>query len=181
MCLPQVPSQCVESQSFTTPPVYSPGKQGTKTKICSITTNLTELGDFEKVIIPKRPRSSKKSSDGATGMWGKRSKIIFLNDLLVPQCFWQKNIYRWYFVLFHKLLTFDSFTFHTKQQNRREGKFSETTFRLETLHISIQRSNITTASTTASTTKDNLFIHTYVKSIQNKQVLISYKTYWPSY
>uniref|UniRef100_A0A3P8YQW9 C2H2-type domain-containing protein n=1 Tax=Esox lucius TaxID=8010 RepID=A0A3P8YQW9_ESOLU len=28
----QVPSQCVESQSFNTPPIYSPGKQGTKTK-----------------------------------------------------------------------------------------------------------------------------------------------------
>uniref|UniRef100_A0A8C7WAT9 C2H2-type domain-containing protein n=1 Tax=Oncorhynchus mykiss TaxID=8022 RepID=A0A8C7WAT9_ONCMY len=27
-----VPSQCVESQSFNTPPIYSPGKQGTKTK-----------------------------------------------------------------------------------------------------------------------------------------------------
>uniref|UniRef100_A0A8D0ANY4 Zinc finger protein 341 n=1 Tax=Sander lucioperca TaxID=283035 RepID=A0A8D0ANY4_SANLU len=57
VCLPQVPSQCVESQSFNTPPVYSPGKQCTKTKTCSITTNLTELGDFEKVIIPKRSRS----------------------------------------------------------------------------------------------------------------------------
>uniref|UniRef100_UPI0037E78C8E zinc finger protein 341 isoform X2 n=1 Tax=Semicossyphus pulcher TaxID=241346 RepID=UPI0037E78C8E len=72
----QVPSQCVESQSFTTPPVYSPGKQGTKTKICSITTNLTELGDFEKVIIPKRPRSSKKSPDGATEqLKGKGPKL----------------------------------------------------------------------------------------------------------
>ncbi|XP_041801725.1 zinc finger protein 341 isoform X2 [Chelmon rostratus] len=73
----QVPSQCVESQSFTTPPVYSPGKQGTKTKICSITTNLTELGDFEKVIIPKRPRSSKKSPDGATAeqLKGKGPKL----------------------------------------------------------------------------------------------------------
>ncbi|XP_040901794.1 zinc finger protein 341 isoform X2 [Toxotes jaculatrix] len=72
----QVPSQCVESQSFTTPPVYSPGKQGTKTKTCSITTNLTELGDFEKVIIPKRPRSNKKSPDGATEqMKGKGPKL----------------------------------------------------------------------------------------------------------
>ncbi|XP_037336845.2 zinc finger protein 341 isoform X1 [Pungitius pungitius] len=62
----QVPSQCVESQSYTTPRVYSPGKQGAKTKTCSITTNLTELADFEKVIIPKRSRSSKKGSDGAT-------------------------------------------------------------------------------------------------------------------
>lgn len=68
MCLLQVPSQCVESQSFTTPHVYSPGKQGTKTKICSITNNLMEIGDFEKVIIPKRPRGSKKSPDGVTGM-----------------------------------------------------------------------------------------------------------------
>ncbi|KAM3618582.1 uncharacterized protein V6R79_021960 [Siganus canaliculatus] len=73
---PQVPSQCVESQSFTTPPVYSPGKQATKTKICSITTNLTELGDFEKVIIPKRPRSNKKTPDGATEqLKGKGPKL----------------------------------------------------------------------------------------------------------
>uniref|UniRef100_A0A8D3C718 C2H2-type domain-containing protein n=1 Tax=Scophthalmus maximus TaxID=52904 RepID=A0A8D3C718_SCOMX len=73
-----VPSQCVESQSFTTPPVYSPGKQGTKTKTCSITSNLTELGDFEKVIIPKRPRSSsKKRQDGATAeqLKGKGPKL----------------------------------------------------------------------------------------------------------
>ncbi|XP_049610973.1 zinc finger protein 341 isoform X1 [Syngnathus scovelli] len=60
----QVPSQCVESQSFTTPPVYSPGKLGIKTKTCSITTNIAELGEFEKLIGPKRPRSSKKGSDG---------------------------------------------------------------------------------------------------------------------
>ncbi|XP_068189192.1 zinc finger protein 341 isoform X2 [Antennarius striatus] len=71
-----VPSQCVENQSFTTPPVYSPGKQSTKTKVCSITTNLTELGDFEKVIIPKRQRSSKKSPDGATEqLKGKGPKL----------------------------------------------------------------------------------------------------------
>ncbi|XP_061657166.1 zinc finger protein 341 isoform X1 [Syngnathoides biaculeatus] len=60
----QVPSQCVESQSFTTPPIYSPGKVGTKTKTCSITSNTTELNEFEKLIGPKRQRSSKKSSDG---------------------------------------------------------------------------------------------------------------------
>ncbi|XP_034447620.1 zinc finger protein 341 isoform X2 [Hippoglossus hippoglossus] len=73
----QVPSQCVESQSFTTPPVYSPGKQCTKTKTCSITSNLTELADFEKVIIPKRPRCSKKSPDEATAeqLKGKGPKL----------------------------------------------------------------------------------------------------------
>ncbi|KAM4563019.1 zinc finger protein 341 isoform 1-T1 [Odontesthes bonariensis] len=73
----QVPSQCVESQSFTSPPVYSPGKQGTKTKTCSTTNNMTELGDFEKVIIPKQPRSSKKSTDGAAAeqLKGKGQKL----------------------------------------------------------------------------------------------------------
>uniref|UniRef100_A0A8C7MAK7 Zinc finger protein 341 n=1 Tax=Oncorhynchus kisutch TaxID=8019 RepID=A0A8C7MAK7_ONCKI len=63
----QVPSQCVESQSFNTPPVYSPGKQGTKTKTCSINANLTELEEFDKVIIPKQPRNGKKGQDGAAG------------------------------------------------------------------------------------------------------------------
>uniref|UniRef100_A0A8C7MRH4 Zinc finger protein 341 n=1 Tax=Oncorhynchus kisutch TaxID=8019 RepID=A0A8C7MRH4_ONCKI len=63
----QVPSQCVESQSFNTPPIYSPGKQGTKTKTCSITANLTGLEEFDKVIIPKRPKNGKKGQDGAVG------------------------------------------------------------------------------------------------------------------
>ncbi|XP_063320111.1 zinc finger protein 341 isoform X2 [Pelmatolapia mariae] len=72
----QVPSQGVESHSFTTPPVYSPGKQGTKTKTCSITASMTELGDFEKVIVPKRPRNCKKSSDGvAEQLKGKGPKL----------------------------------------------------------------------------------------------------------
>lgn len=66
-----MPSQGVESHSFTTPPVYSPGKQGTKTKTCSITASMAELGDFEKVIVPKRPRNCKKSSDGVAGTCGK--------------------------------------------------------------------------------------------------------------
>uniref|UniRef100_A0A8C8DGB2 C2H2-type domain-containing protein n=1 Tax=Oncorhynchus tshawytscha TaxID=74940 RepID=A0A8C8DGB2_ONCTS len=67
----QVPSQCVESQSFNTPPVYSPGKQGTKTKTCSINANLTELEEFEKVIIPKQPRNGKKAEQ----MKGKSLKL----------------------------------------------------------------------------------------------------------
>ncbi|XP_029012323.1 zinc finger protein 341 isoform X2 [Betta splendens] len=75
----QVPSQCVESQSFTTPPVYSPGKQGTKTKTCSITGSLTELGDFEKVIIPKRPRSSKKGPDGSTEQLKRKGSKLKCN------------------------------------------------------------------------------------------------------
>ncbi|XP_057684263.1 zinc finger protein 341 isoform X2 [Corythoichthys intestinalis] len=60
----QVPSQCVESQSYNTPPVYSPGKLGIKTKTCSITTNTSELGEFEKLTGSKQPQSNKKCSDG---------------------------------------------------------------------------------------------------------------------
>ncbi|XP_013870817.1 zinc finger protein 341 [Austrofundulus limnaeus] len=60
------PVQCVESQSFTNTPVYSPEKQGAKTKTCNSSSNMTELGDFEKVIIPKQPRANKKSTNGAT-------------------------------------------------------------------------------------------------------------------
>ncbi|CAF93318.1 unnamed protein product [Tetraodon nigroviridis] len=70
------PASAWRVRSFTTPPVYSPGKQGTKTKICSVTNNLTELGDFEKVIIPKRQRNSKKSPDGSTEqLKGKSPKL----------------------------------------------------------------------------------------------------------
>ncbi|XP_029520596.1 zinc finger protein 341-like isoform X2 [Oncorhynchus nerka] len=72
----QVPSQCVESQSFNTPPIYSPGKQGTKTKTCSITANLTGLEEFDKVIIPKRPKNGKKGQDGAVEqIKGKSQKL----------------------------------------------------------------------------------------------------------
>uniref|UniRef100_A0A671YQX5 Zinc finger protein 341 n=1 Tax=Sparus aurata TaxID=8175 RepID=A0A671YQX5_SPAAU len=88
----KVPSQCVESQSFTTPPVYSPGKQCTKTKICSITTNLTELGDFEKVIIPKRPRSSKKSPDGQLKGKGPKLKCNFCDKIFSKNFDLQQHI-----------------------------------------------------------------------------------------
>ncbi|XP_030642594.1 zinc finger protein 341 [Chanos chanos] len=67
----QVPSQCVESQAFPNPPVYSPGKQSTKTKTYS---NLNVLGDFDKVIIPKRPRNVKKGQD-AGQVKGKAQKL----------------------------------------------------------------------------------------------------------
>uniref|UniRef100_A0A3P9K4K7 Zinc finger protein 341 n=1 Tax=Oryzias latipes TaxID=8090 RepID=A0A3P9K4K7_ORYLA len=62
----QVPSQCGESQSFSSAPIYSPEKQTTKTKTCGTAGNMAELGDFEKVIIPKQPRSAKKNSSGGS-------------------------------------------------------------------------------------------------------------------
>uniref|UniRef100_A0A3B5KWT9 C2H2-type domain-containing protein n=1 Tax=Xiphophorus couchianus TaxID=32473 RepID=A0A3B5KWT9_9TELE len=66
-----VPGQCVEGQSFSSSPVYSPGKQGSKAKSCSHMGSMAELSDFEKVIIPKQPRTSKKTTDGA----GKGPKL----------------------------------------------------------------------------------------------------------
>ncbi|XP_048873979.1 zinc finger protein 341 isoform X3 [Brienomyrus brachyistius] len=68
----QVPSQCVESQAFSTPPVYSPGKQGSKTKTCSITTNMTELGDFDKDANSRRVKHD-NSQDGQAK--GKAQKL----------------------------------------------------------------------------------------------------------
>uniref|UniRef100_A0A8C5E4F2 Zinc finger protein 341-like n=1 Tax=Gouania willdenowi TaxID=441366 RepID=A0A8C5E4F2_GOUWI len=87
----QVPSQCVESQSFTTPPVYSPGKQGTKTKTSSITGNLAELGDFEKVIIPKRTRNGKKNTDGLKGK-GPKLKCNFCDKIFSKNFDLQQHI-----------------------------------------------------------------------------------------
>ncbi|XP_047221194.1 zinc finger protein 341 isoform X2 [Girardinichthys multiradiatus] len=73
----QVPGQCVEGQSFSSTPVYSPGKQGSKTKSCNhSSSSMAELSDYEKVIIPKQPRSSKKGTDGPTEhLKGKGPKL----------------------------------------------------------------------------------------------------------
>ncbi|KAK9954693.1 hypothetical protein ABG768_016742 [Culter alburnus] len=70
----QVPSQCVEGQVFSAAPVYSPGKQTAKNKSCTISTNLSELGEYDKVIIPKRARSSKKTQDAGQTK-GKAQKL----------------------------------------------------------------------------------------------------------
>ncbi|XP_037540309.1 zinc finger protein 341 [Nematolebias whitei] len=72
----QAPAPCVESQSFSSSPVYSPGKQSAKAKTCNSSSNMTELSDFEKVIIPKQPRSNKKSTNGAAEhLKGKGPKL----------------------------------------------------------------------------------------------------------
>ncbi|XP_039623291.1 zinc finger protein 341 isoform X3 [Polypterus senegalus] len=58
----QVPSQCVDSPPFSSPPVYSPGKQGFKTKTSSISSsitsnNLSEQGDFDQSAKPHHTKS----------------------------------------------------------------------------------------------------------------------------
>ncbi|CAM4675175.1 unnamed protein product [Leuciscus chuanchicus] len=70
----QIPSQCVEGQVFSAAPVYSPGKHTAKNKSCTISTNLSELGEYDKVIIPKRARTSKKTQDAGQTK-GKAQKL----------------------------------------------------------------------------------------------------------
>ncbi|XP_036389531.1 zinc finger protein 341 isoform X1 [Megalops cyprinoides] len=70
----QIPSQCVDSPAFTTPPVYSPGKQGSKTKTCSITANMAELGDFHKAGNQRRTKNDNNGQE-AGQMKGKAQKL----------------------------------------------------------------------------------------------------------
>uniref|UniRef100_A0A8C9RVF9 Zinc finger protein 341 n=2 Tax=Scleropages formosus TaxID=113540 RepID=A0A8C9RVF9_SCLFO len=70
----QVPSQCVDSAPFTTTPVYSPGKQESKTKTSSITSNLTEMGDFDKATNPRRIKHDNIGQDAAQ-VKGKAQKL----------------------------------------------------------------------------------------------------------
>ncbi|XP_028810252.1 zinc finger protein 341 isoform X2 [Denticeps clupeoides] len=58
----QVSGPCVEGQSFPATPVYCPAKQGSKNKTCM--SSLTEMGGYEKAIIPRRHRNGKKSQEG---------------------------------------------------------------------------------------------------------------------
>ncbi|KAM9444964.1 zinc finger protein 341 [Clarias gariepinus] len=58
--------QCVDSQTavFGSTPVYGSAKPASKPKICSSTVALSELTEYDKVIIPKKTRSGKKEHDG---------------------------------------------------------------------------------------------------------------------
>ncbi|XP_073462455.1 zinc finger protein 341 [Aquarana catesbeiana] len=67
----EVPSQCVESTVYNTPPVYSPGKQGLKSKTtssCSPCTDLSgsNMGSVEATVPNKtrRPKSDNSSPNG---------------------------------------------------------------------------------------------------------------------
>uniref|UniRef100_A0A674N9Q2 Zinc finger protein 341 n=1 Tax=Takifugu rubripes TaxID=31033 RepID=A0A674N9Q2_TAKRU len=71
-----VPSQCVESQSFTTPPVYSPGKQCTKTKICNGSTgNETRITSFKPFDSFLKELKIKCACIGAEQLKGKVPKL----------------------------------------------------------------------------------------------------------
>ncbi|KAG8446232.1 hypothetical protein GDO86_013904 [Hymenochirus boettgeri] len=71
MNMAHVPSQCVESPVYNTPPVYSPGKQGFKSKTtssCSPCTDLvgSNMGSLEP-SLPNKPRRPKSDSGVRNG------------------------------------------------------------------------------------------------------------------
>ncbi|MEE6524120.1 hypothetical protein FKM82_023372, partial [Ascaphus truei] len=68
----EVPSQCVESTVYNTPPIYSPGKQGFKAKTTSSTGHCADLsgssmGALEPALSPKTRRPPKCDSEGQNG------------------------------------------------------------------------------------------------------------------
>ncbi|XP_048097423.1 zinc finger protein 341 isoform X1 [Alosa alosa] len=85
----QVPSQCVESQGFTSPPVYSFGKQASKT---CISTNLSDLCKYEKVIIPKRSRRTKKDQQEQVKGKIQRLKCDFCEKVFTKNFDLQQHI-----------------------------------------------------------------------------------------
>ncbi|XP_068118636.1 zinc finger protein 341 isoform X2 [Hyperolius riggenbachi] len=67
----EVPSQCVESTVYNTPPVYSPGKQGLKSKTTSscspcVDLNGSSMGSLE-AAVPNKIRRPKNDSNGQNG------------------------------------------------------------------------------------------------------------------
>ncbi|XP_075033645.1 zinc finger protein 341 isoform X2 [Mixophyes fleayi] len=67
----EVPSQCVESTVYNTPPIYSPGKQGLKSKTTSSCSscadvNGSSMGELEH-SLPNKTRRPKTDSGGQNG------------------------------------------------------------------------------------------------------------------
>ncbi|KAL6483660.1 hypothetical protein MHYP_G00085320 [Metynnis hypsauchen] len=91
----QGPSQCVESQSqaFSSAPAYGPAKPATKAKTCANTAALPELGEYDKVIIPKKARNTKKGQDvGQTKAKGQKLKCNFCDKVFTKNFDLQQHI-----------------------------------------------------------------------------------------
>uniref|UniRef100_UPI00398F2297 zinc finger protein 341 n=1 Tax=Pristiophorus japonicus TaxID=55135 RepID=UPI00398F2297 len=68
----QVPSQCVENPPFTTPPVYSPGKQGFKTKTSNIiATSTLNTGPNDLTAFDSDGGKNRHCKDAMGGQEGK--------------------------------------------------------------------------------------------------------------
>lgn len=96
--------QCVDSQTaaFSSAPVYSSAKPAQKLKSCSSTVTLSELSEYDKVIIPKKTRNSKKGHEGNGERFEhhfsfhlKEQVVIFTAFNLPKICrahFWARNM-----------------------------------------------------------------------------------------
>ncbi|XP_053542336.1 zinc finger protein 341-like [Ictalurus punctatus] len=80
--------QCVDSQTaaFSSAPVYSSAKPAQKLKSCNSTVTLSELSEYDKVIIPKKTRNSKKGHEaGQTKAKGQKLKCSFCDEVTQDQ------------------------------------------------------------------------------------------------
>ncbi|XP_060793722.1 zinc finger protein 341 isoform X1 [Neoarius graeffei] len=86
--------QCVDSQSaaFSSAPVYSSAKAAPKQKSCGSTVTLSELSEYDKVIIPKKTRNSKKIHEGQTKAKGQKLKCSFCDKVFAKNFDLQQHI-----------------------------------------------------------------------------------------
>ncbi|KAG7323437.1 hypothetical protein KOW79_013139 [Hemibagrus wyckioides] len=87
--------QCMDSQSaeFSSAPVYTSAKPAQKQKSCSSTVTLSELSEYDKVIIPKKTRNSKKGHEGGqTKAKGQKLKCSFCDKVFAKNFDLQQHI-----------------------------------------------------------------------------------------
>ncbi|XP_066529225.1 zinc finger protein 341 isoform X3 [Hoplias malabaricus] len=88
----QGPSHCVENQgqAFSSAPAYSSAKPTAKAKTCS--AGLHELAEYEKIIIPKKTRNTKKGQDGQSKAKGQKLKCNFCDKVFTKNFDLQQHI-----------------------------------------------------------------------------------------
>ncbi|XP_027021547.2 zinc finger protein 341 [Tachysurus fulvidraco] len=87
--------QCMDSQTadFGSEPVYSSVKPAQKQKSCNSTVTLSELSEYDKVIIPKKTRNNKKGHEGAqTKARGQKLKCSFCDKVFAKNFDLQQHI-----------------------------------------------------------------------------------------
>ncbi|KAF4078474.1 hypothetical protein AMELA_G00199520 [Ameiurus melas] len=87
--------QCVDNQTaaFSSTPIYSLAKPAQKPKSCNSTVILSELSEYDKVIIPKKTRNSKKGHEaGQTKAKGQKLKCSFCDKVFAKNFDLQQHI-----------------------------------------------------------------------------------------
>ncbi|XP_062872239.1 zinc finger protein 341 isoform X2 [Trichomycterus rosablanca] len=87
--------QCVENQTaaFSSGPVYNPAKPAQKPKSCNNTATLSELNEYDKVIIPRKTRNNKKAHEaGHMKAKGQKLKCNFCDKVFTKNFDLQQHI-----------------------------------------------------------------------------------------